>query len=177
MLGVDPNAAFAARAAEAADAAGVELELVNATAESLPFASASADVVVSTFCLCSVRSPHAVLAEAARVLRPGGRLLLLEHVSAAAGTPLARKQRALDPLQQALAGNCHLTRRTGALLAELSASVACTGEAFACEPDGVPSAPDAPGGAHPFEACEVAGFFVPGGDLIAPHVTAAAVRA
>lgn len=61
---------------------GVErkLEVVKAPAERLPLPSGSVDTVVSTLVLCTAPDPDAALAEAARVLRPGGRFLFIEHV-------------------------------------------------------------------------------------------------
>jgi ubiquinone/menaquinone biosynthesis C-methylase UbiE len=67
---------LARRVAEARPAA----EIVDAGVERLPFPDASFDTVVVTFVLCSVPEQEAALAEVARVLRPGGRLLFLEHV-------------------------------------------------------------------------------------------------
>ena len=54
--------------------------VVRASAEELPFEDASFDTVVSTMVLCSVGDVPATLEEIGRVLRPGGRLLFLEHV-------------------------------------------------------------------------------------------------
>ncbi|MCH8980380.1 MAG: pyridoxal-phosphate dependent enzyme, partial [Armatimonadetes bacterium] len=88
-----------------------------AGAERLPVDDASVDTVVSTLVLCSVRDPKASLAEVVRVLRPGGRLLFLEHV-ASDDPRAARWQRWLQPLWRWLADNCHLTRRTGDLIRE-----------------------------------------------------------
>src|SRR6476646_3245500 len=62
---------------------GVEAETIEAPAERLPFESASFDTAVFTLVLCTVPDPQAALGEAARVLRPGGKLLLLEHVRSA----------------------------------------------------------------------------------------------
>jgi ubiquinone/menaquinone biosynthesis C-methylase UbiE len=84
--------------------------LVAATAERLPFRAASFDVVVSTFVLCSVREPAAALAEAARVLRADGRLVVLEHVRAPGLTGCA--QGAMTPVTKVFCGNCHANRRT-----------------------------------------------------------------
>jgi ubiquinone/menaquinone biosynthesis C-methylase UbiE len=66
-------------------------EIVDARAEALPFPDASFDTAVVTFALCSVADQDAALAEIARVLRPGGRLLFLEHVRDT-DPKIARKQ-------------------------------------------------------------------------------------
>src|ERR1051325_7713557 len=55
---------------------------VAAGAEDVPLPDASVDTVVSTLVLCTVADPDAALAEVRRVLAPGGRLLLIEHVRA-----------------------------------------------------------------------------------------------
>jgi SAM-dependent methyltransferase len=70
---------------------------------------ASADCVLTTYSLCTVPDAARTLAEARRVLRPGGTLHFLEHgVSPDSG--VARWQRLLDPLHAVVAGGCHLTR-------------------------------------------------------------------
>ncbi|WP_211216190.1 class I SAM-dependent methyltransferase [Patulibacter americanus] len=58
------------------------VRVLDGTGEALPAADGSVDTVVGTFVLCSVDDPAAVLHEVARVLRPGGRYLGLEHVRA-----------------------------------------------------------------------------------------------
>ena len=68
-----------------------DVEIVDARAEALPFADASFDTAVVTLALCSVADLDTALAEIARVLRPGGRLLFLEHVRDA-DPKIARKQ-------------------------------------------------------------------------------------
>ena len=68
-----------------------DVEVVDARAEALPFSDASFDTAVVTFTLCSVADQDTALAEIARVLRPGGRLLFLEHVRDT-DPKIARKQ-------------------------------------------------------------------------------------
>lgn len=94
---------------------GQEAELVEAPAESLPFEDSSFDTVVFTLVLCTVPDPAAALAEAARVLRPGGRLLFVEHVRAE-DAGLARWQDRLERPWRFLADGCHCNRDTVAAI-------------------------------------------------------------
>jgi SAM-dependent methyltransferase len=88
-----------------------EATVVEAPAERLPFADASFDTAVTTLVLCTVPEPEATLAEAARVLKPGGQLLFVEHVRA--GEPgLARWQDRLETPWRFLADGCHCNRDT-----------------------------------------------------------------
>lgn len=87
-------------------------ESVNAPAERLPFPDASFDTVVSTLALCTVDDLPASLAEARRVLVPGGSLLFLEHVRGEPGSKLARWQDRLERPWGAIAGGCHPNRDT-----------------------------------------------------------------
>jgi SAM-dependent methyltransferase len=88
---------------------------VAGTAEALPVPDASIDTVVCTLVLCSVDDPEAAARELHRVLRPDGRLLLLEHVRAESAR-LARLQDRCDLVWGRLSGGCHLTRDTRAVL-------------------------------------------------------------
>jgi SAM-dependent methyltransferase len=86
-------------------------EIVDASAERLPFPDDSVDTVVATLVLCTVEDPRAALREIARVLRPGGTLLFLEHVRA--GSPrLARWQRRLREPWRRFACGCRCDRAT-----------------------------------------------------------------
>jgi ubiquinone/menaquinone biosynthesis C-methylase UbiE len=90
-------------------------ELVQAGAEALPLEDASIDTVVATLVLCTVRDPDRALAEVARVLRPGGRLLFLEHVRAE-DPGLARWQDRLERPWGLFAGGCRPNRDTQAAI-------------------------------------------------------------
>jgi ubiquinone/menaquinone biosynthesis C-methylase UbiE len=81
--------------------------------DALPFDDGAFDAVVSTLVLCSVPDVERALAEVRRVLRPGGKLLFLEHVAADDRPDRLAWQRRLEPLWMRISGNCHLTRRTG----------------------------------------------------------------
>jgi ubiquinone/menaquinone biosynthesis C-methylase UbiE len=105
----DPHMLKAAR--KAARKAKVKLTLQQAPAEALPLGDGSVDTVVSILVLCSVPDQAAALAEANRVLKPGGRLLLLEHVRAADPT-LAHRQDRGERRQVRFAGGCHPNRDT-----------------------------------------------------------------
>lgn len=96
-------------------AQGKQGEAVQAPAESLPFADSSVDTVVFTLVLCTVPNPAAALAEAARILRPGGRLLFVEHVRSE-DPGLARWQDRLEKPWRFLADGCHCNRDTVALI-------------------------------------------------------------
>jgi ubiquinone/menaquinone biosynthesis C-methylase UbiE len=89
-------------------------EVVDASAESLPFPDQSFDAVVITLVLCSVIHPEKSLAEINRVLKPGGKLALIEHVGAPARTLTLKWQKRIEPFWRSCAGNCHLTRDTRA---------------------------------------------------------------
>src|SRR5262245_49774219 len=91
--------------------AGVDAQIVEAGAESLPFEDSSFDTAVFTLVLCTVPDPHAALAEAARVLRPGGRLLFVEHVRAEE-PGLARWQDRLERPWRFFGDGCHCNRDT-----------------------------------------------------------------
>lgn len=109
VSGVDPSAELRAFALEAERPEGLKVDIQKGTAEALPFESGSFDCVVCTFTLCSVQSPSAALAEAKRVLKPGGRFLYCEH-GLAPDPDVVKWQRRLEPMWKAIAGGCHLTR-------------------------------------------------------------------
>ncbi len=113
--GVDPNPRGLRYIREAAQRTGHEFEFRSGSAGALPFPEASFDSVACTLTLCSVKDPARVLEEVRRVLRPGGQLLFMEHVAAAEGSPLRRRQRRLRPVFRCLA-DCTPDRDTGSLL-------------------------------------------------------------
>jgi ubiquinone/menaquinone biosynthesis C-methylase UbiE len=93
------------------------IEISGAPLDSLPFRAGEFDAVVSSLVLCSVPEQPAALAAIARVLKPGGRLVFLEHVAADGRPGRLKWQRRVEPVWKHLMGNCHLTRRTEAAIA------------------------------------------------------------
>jgi ubiquinone/menaquinone biosynthesis C-methylase UbiE len=87
-------------------------DLVQAGAESLPFDDDSYDTVVVTLVLCTVPDQAAALNEIARVLRPDGQLLFLEHVRATNDPSLAKWQDRLEAPWRFLGDGCHCNRDT-----------------------------------------------------------------
>jgi len=108
---IDPDPGMLARAALRLPIPGVSVEVRLGSAESLPFHDQEFDAVVFTLSLCTVNAPSEALAEAARVLKPGGRLLVLEHVRAR-DPKLARWQDRLAPVQRVIADGCNPNRDT-----------------------------------------------------------------
>ena len=76
----EPDRHMRVRLGRRVDGLSSPAEIVDATAEQLPFPDASFDTAVVTLVLCSVPDQHLALQEIARVLKPNGRLLFLEHV-------------------------------------------------------------------------------------------------
>jgi ubiquinone/menaquinone biosynthesis C-methylase UbiE len=92
------------------------MEISDASIQDLAFEESSFDAVVSSLVLCSVQDPQAALAQIRRVLKPGGRLVFLEHVAADGKPNRLKWQRRIEPVWKHLMGNCHLTRRTEAAI-------------------------------------------------------------
>jgi ubiquinone/menaquinone biosynthesis C-methylase UbiE len=94
---------------------GVPVRRVGLDGRVIAAQDASYDAVLCTFTLCTIPDPLTALAEVRRLVRPGGTFHFLEH-GLSTDPRVARWQHRLDPLQQRLAGGCHLTRDAGALV-------------------------------------------------------------
>ena len=125
VVAVEPDESMASRLPAKIVEASVPVEVVRGRAEELPFPDESFDAAVFAFVLCSVEDPARVLEEARRVLKPSGKLVLLEHVRGEGR--VARWQKRLTPLHRKLAGNCHLDRDTKAAVAAAGFDVSSVG--------------------------------------------------
>lgn len=118
LVMTEPDPHMAKRLRANAAATGSAATIVEAPAERLPFGDAEFDCAVAMLVLCTVPDPVAAIAELARVLKPGGRLLFVEHVRSRS-PDLARWQDRFERPWRFLADGCHCNRDT---LATLSAS-------------------------------------------------------
>ena len=109
IIGLEPSPTLLGMANEAARKSQIPLRLVEGTAEAIPIENQSVDAVVTTWTMCSIPQIQSALLEMRRVLRPGGRLLFVEH--GRAPEPGVRWwQDHLTPAWKHLSGGCHLNR-------------------------------------------------------------------
>ena len=143
VLGLEPNEYMRPYLAAEASKQQVEVEVIPAYSEEIPLGDATVDLVVCTLVLCSVRDVGRSLSEMARVLKPGGRLLVIEHVRSSDPGLVRLGQAVFNPLQRLLADGCHLDR-----------------DAFR----------DVPEAREEFDLAVLERFDVPGLGVLSPHV-------
>ena len=97
LIGIEPSPELRAMAAASPFARRLNTEIVDASGENLPFEDASFDTVLCTFTLCTVNDLSRTLAQAKRVLRPGGQFLFCEH-GLSPDEGVARWQRRIEPV-------------------------------------------------------------------------------
>ena len=104
---VDPNPGMNKLASKRIASSGMQVDQRVLGGESMPFDEGTFDCVVSTWTMCSIPEVGRALGEVYRVLRPGGRLVFLEHGQS--GDPRVRDwQRRLNPIERLLADGCRL---------------------------------------------------------------------
>lgn len=109
LIGIDLSPAMLANARQRAADLGREVDLHTGDAEHLPFADTSFDTVVCAISLCTIPDPPAAIDEMKRVLVPGGRLLLLDHIKST-WPPIFAGQWLIEQITIRTSGE-HLTRR------------------------------------------------------------------
>lgn len=117
VVGVEPSAELRAMAGNAPRAQGLAVRIEDGVGEALPFEAGSFDSILCTFTLCSVGDVAQTLAEARRVIRPGGVLLFHEH-GGAPDANVATWQRRIEPIWKPIFGGCHLTRPVAGSIAQ-----------------------------------------------------------
>ncbi len=110
VVAVEPAAAM--RRIATRRAVSKPVHLIAGVGEDLPLPDDSVDSVLLSLVLCSVDDPLTVLAEVARVLRPGGQVCVFEHVRARDGSRFGRVQDRLARPWSRIAGGCEPHRRT-----------------------------------------------------------------
>jgi ubiquinone/menaquinone biosynthesis C-methylase UbiE len=111
LILTEPEPGMRRKLARRLERLGRVAQIVDAPADRLPLADSSVDTVVSTLVLCTVDDPEAALREIARVLRPDGRLLFIEHVRASSRFLAACQDKLLRPWR-GFAGGCECNRPT-----------------------------------------------------------------
>lgn len=129
VVAVDPELGMLESARAKGETAAVSVALVAASAEELPFPSASFDTIVATLVLCTIPDPARALDEAVRVLKPDGRALFLEHVRSSSPA-LGLLMDVATPVQRVVAAGCHLNRRTQSLVTAAGFRVESLSERF-----------------------------------------------
>jgi ubiquinone/menaquinone biosynthesis C-methylase UbiE len=109
ITGVELSPAMLAIARKRAADLGRAVDLHRGDAQRLPFGDNSFDTVVCALSLCTIPNPHAAIGEMMRVLMPGGRLLLLDHIGST-WPPIYAAQWLLERITIRAAGE-HFTRR------------------------------------------------------------------
>jgi ubiquinone/menaquinone biosynthesis C-methylase UbiE len=112
---VEPSAPMATRLRDRLQELGRSDAVVEAGAESIPLPDAQFDTAVSTLVLCTVDDVDRALAEIRRLLRPGGRLLFVEHVRADEPGS-ARWQDRLAPMWRVVGNGCNCNRDTASAI-------------------------------------------------------------
>jgi ubiquinone/menaquinone biosynthesis C-methylase UbiE len=111
LVCTEPEEPMAKRLREKVAGSGLPVRVVNAPAEELPFEDDSFDIAVAALVLCTVSDPRRAVDEVARVLKPGGRFIFMEHVRSTDPSS-AKWQDRLHPLWVRFGHGCHCNRPT-----------------------------------------------------------------
>ncbi len=115
LYGVDPSRELWKIARRRVRDASFPVEFIATSAERIPLDDATADTAVTTWTLCTIPDAGRALGEIRRVLKPGGRLLFIEH-GRAPDPGVEAWQRRLNPVWRTVAGGCNLDRKIDDLI-------------------------------------------------------------
>jgi ubiquinone/menaquinone biosynthesis C-methylase UbiE len=111
VLAIEPSQYMIDQSLSKLKFAAVPIEMVNASAERLPFEDHTFDTVVATLVFCTIPNAEEAIDEIKRVCKPNGKILLFEHVKME-NTVLSRMQEGLTPLWRKICDGCCLNRET-----------------------------------------------------------------
>jgi ubiquinone/menaquinone biosynthesis C-methylase UbiE len=115
LVALEPAPRLVDMARGASRASTIPITFVEASAEAIPLDAQCVDTVVTTWTLCSIPQAATALAEMRRVLRPGGKLLFVEH-GRSPDASVRRWQDRLTPIWRSCCGGCHLNRPITAMI-------------------------------------------------------------
>ena len=121
--GLEPSPQLVRLAERAAGRSNRLVSLIEGSAEAIPFDDKSLDTIVTTWTLCSIPHADRALAQMRRVLKPGGRLLFVEH-GLGPEEAVRKWQHRLTPVWSKVSGGCHLNRPIQALIEHAGFDVA-----------------------------------------------------
>ncbi|MFC7074294.1 class I SAM-dependent methyltransferase [Halovenus rubra] len=113
VTAVEPDPHMRAQARDRASDLSIEVDIVDAGGEALPFADNAFETVCASFVFCTIPNHERALSEVARVLKPGGEFRFLEHVRGEDIAGIAHD--IFAPCWHAVAGGCNLNRETDRL--------------------------------------------------------------
>jgi ubiquinone/menaquinone biosynthesis C-methylase UbiE len=111
-IGIEPNQALHPALLARAEQRGLRANLISSDDDRFEMGDNTADVFICTLVLCSVNEPSKILAEIKRVLKPGGKLLIIEHVASSTSQALLWAQHLFNPFNRLVADGCNCNRRT-----------------------------------------------------------------
>lgn len=115
IVGLEPTPRLVEMARRSAKETPIPVALIRGSAEAIPIENGGIDTVVTTWTLCTIPDARRALGEMRRVLKPGGRLLFVEH-GLAPDAGIRRWQNWLTPPWKQISGGCHLNRPIRAMI-------------------------------------------------------------
>lgn len=111
VIAIEPSLGMIHQSLPKRNLAEVPIEIINASAENLPFEDNSFDTVVATLVFCTIPNVELAILELKRVCKPNGKILLFEHIKME-NSVLSSMQERLTPLWKKICDGCCLNRET-----------------------------------------------------------------